>query len=313
MSTTRPLRAVPDHPAVPLAEAIDAYLATLDHPESAGTRRTYGSRLAMAVRHLGPGTDVAAVTGQDLAATLKACWGTRKPATWNLARTVIRSAWAYFGEQGWTGPAVAQALQRRKPRARKNPPVPRRVLDDLLGDYEIPVRERCLWRMLYETGARVSEVLRLNVEDLDIPRRSAEVIRKGGKPALVIWDSGTALLLPRMLGKRTAGPLFVTSDRADPDAALADIDPDGLHGRLSYRQAAEVFQRHTEEYPGGPFRLHQIRHLVGHEAADRGESAFMIQKRLGHGNVRTSAIYVGGVSDEAYRKYRAANDPARRK
>ena len=42
------------------------------------------------------------------------------------------------------------------------------------------LREKTLWRMLYETAARAGEILALNVEDLDLPRKRAVIIGKGG-------------------------------------------------------------------------------------------------------------------------------------
>ena len=53
--------------------------------------------------------------------------------------------------------------------------------------------------MLYETAARASEVLALNVEDLDLEQRRAAIRSKGGDTEFVYWDTGTAHLLPRLL------------------------------------------------------------------------------------------------------------------
>jgi integrase/recombinase XerC/integrase/recombinase XerD len=58
--------------------------------------------------------------------------------------------------------------------------------------------------MLYETAARSAEVLRLDVEDLDLPNRRAKVRRKGGAIDIVIWQAGTARPLPRLLKGRHA-------------------------------------------------------------------------------------------------------------
>jgi integrase len=50
--------------------------------------------------------------------------------------------------------------------------------------------------MLYETAARVSEILALNVEDLDLEQRRAPIRPTGGGIEFVYWDTGTAHLLP---------------------------------------------------------------------------------------------------------------------
>ena len=64
--------------------------------------------------------------------------------------------------------------------------------------------------MLYETAARSAEVLALNVEDLDLPNRCARVRRKGGAIDIIVWQTGTARLLPRLLKGRRSSPVFLT-------------------------------------------------------------------------------------------------------
>ena len=75
--------------------------------------------------------------------------------------------------------------------------------------------------MLYETAARASEILALNVEDLDLEQRRAPIRSKGGDTEFVYWDTGTAHLLSRLLRlpdgtSRASGPLFLASRRPGP-------------------------------------------------------------------------------------------------
>jgi integrase len=51
--------------------------------------------------------------------------------------------------------------------------LPQASIERLLSRRDIPLRGKTLWRMLYETAARASEILALNVEDLDLERRRA--------------------------------------------------------------------------------------------------------------------------------------------
>src|SRR5437899_2505665 len=80
--------------------------------------------------------------------------------------------------------------------------------------YLATLRGRVLGRMLYETAAGSAELLALNVEDLDLPNRRARVRRKGGAVDVIVWQTGTARLLPRLLKGRAAGPVFVTARKA---------------------------------------------------------------------------------------------------
>ena len=102
-----------------------------------------------------------------------------------------------------------------------------RGYDKLLTDDRHGLRERVLWRMLYETAARAEELLSLDVEDLDLEFRRGRVTSKGGAIEYVHWATGTARLLPRLLRGRTSGPVFLAG-RSPPtqtpqhDAGLAD-------------------------------------------------------------------------------------------
>ena len=97
----------------------------------------------------------------------------------------------------------------------------------MLSRREIPLRDKTLWRMLYETAARASEILAINVEDLDLEQRRAPIRSKGGDTQY--WDTGTAHLLPRLLRlpdgtSRTSGPLFLASRRPVPARRPAPRD-----------------------------------------------------------------------------------------
>jgi len=99
--------------------------------------------------------------------------------------------------------------------------------------------------MLYETAARAEEVLGLDVPDLDLPGKRGRVISKGGSTDWVHWQTGAALLLPRMLAGRREGPVFLTARRPARAVAGGDLCPVTGRARLSYRRAEESFELAT--------------------------------------------------------------------
>ena len=111
--------------------------------------------------------------------------------------------------------------------------------------------------------APASEVLGLDVDELDLRNRKARVSRKGGAVDVIVWQTGTARLLPRLLEGRRAGPLFLTERRAQIALPAGDLDPGSGQARLSYRRAAEVFATAT-----GEWTLHQLRHSALTHAAE---------------------------------------------
>ncbi len=125
--------------------------------------------------------------------------------------------------------------------------------------------------MLYETAARSSEVLALDVQDLDLRNRKAKVTRKGSAVDVIVWQTGTARLLPRLLNGRKKGPVFPTGRKARIQLAAADLDPVSGRARLSYRRAEEIFTGYTrplaspaitDPAAAGAWTLHQLRHIV---------------------------------------------------
>jgi hypothetical protein len=65
---------------------------------------------------------------------------------------------------------------------------------------------------------------------------------KGGAIDIIVWQTGTARLLPRLLKGRKTGPVFVTERKARMQLPAADLDEHG-HARLSYQQAEALFTR----------------------------------------------------------------------
>ena len=302
MGTVRQLR---ETDAVRLADAVGAYLATIDHPESKGTHRTYTKVLTALRDRFGADAGVAELAPAVVAEWFTGRWGTAAPSTWNVGRAALRSAAGWWTDQGWiTGDPVAM-IARRKTAPDRDRALSRRQVEQLITDESYSLRERTLWRMLYETAARSAEVLRLNVEDLDMPNRRARVTRKGGAVDVIIWQTGTAILLPRYLKGRRTGPLFVTDPRSTRQLAPADLDEHG-HGRLSYEWAEMTFKHASKGRT-----LHQLRHSALSHDADDGTSTPMLMARSGHTSVRSLAKYAR-VSPEALARHQAERDPARR-
>jgi hypothetical protein len=75
-----------------------------------------------------------------------------------------------------------------------------------------------------ETAARASEILALDIGDLDLRNRRAKVRRKGSAIDVVVWQTSTARLLPRLLTGRSGGPVFCTDRRARLPVAPIDVD-----------------------------------------------------------------------------------------
>ena len=181
---------------VAVAEAADAFLSS-PRVASPNTRRAYAGVIDRLAAELGPHRQLAAVPGDEVAAALRRLWGDRAPATWNRNRAAVVS-WLTWcaSRKRWPAPQLPADAERRKEHADTTRALPRARIERLLSRRDIPLREKTLWRMLYETAARASEILALNVEDLDLEQRRAPVRSKGGDTEFVYWDTGTPTCCP---------------------------------------------------------------------------------------------------------------------
>jgi integrase len=100
---------------------------------------------------------------------------------------------------------------------------------------DIPLRERTLWRLLYDSAARAEEVVGLDVGDLDLANRQAWACTKGGHTRPLHFQTATARLLARLTAGRDSGPVFLTARRAAAHRVMAAADLDPASGRAGCR------------------------------------------------------------------------------
>jgi integrase len=309
-----------------LAAAVTAYLATLDHPETSGTHRVYAGTLRALRAQLGGDLPVAELADPAVAERLTAWftdrWGQKAPATFNRNLDTLRATVGYWVEQDWLARDPTRALRRRARPPDRTRALSRDQIQQLWLLPDLDLRERTFWRMLYETAARASELLALEVDGLDRGNRCARVRRKGGAADVIVWQTGTARLLARLLRGRTGGPVFLTDRRARLELAPGDLGPSG-RARLSYRRAAELFEQATRALanPGvtdaaelarrGGWTLHQLRHSALTHAAEDGANTSTLLTYSGHTSVASLAPYAR-VSAEALARWQARRDPAAR-
>lgn len=285
------------------------YLAHIKVTKSKNTYRAYATAIDAFTDEFGD-QDVTILDPDDIGEWFTAQWGDSSAATWNARKAALGSMAAWWTEQPDMPTVDPFTRIGRKPDPEnRNRALSRDRVQELLSDEKIPLRERTLWTLLYESACRASEALDLNIADLDMRNKRADVTRKGGASDFITWRSGTAFKLSRYLkvdGKaRTKGPVFVTENAAKDDVprshVTGNLDERG-HGRLSYDRARELFSH----YSGGA-TLHQLRHSALTHNAEDGASAPMLMAMSGHTNIRTLGRYAKpGV--EAVSKWQAAHD-----
>ena len=171
-----------------LDAAVGEFLAELVNHNTA---RSYATPLRALVVEFGADTAVAALDREASATRIGVWfarrWGTASPATINARLDALRSAAGWWRDQGWIAGDPFRRIRRQARTPDRTRAVGRDEIEALLTRPKVALRERTLWRLLYETAARTDEVLSLDADDLDLRNRRATVRRKGGAADIIVW------------------------------------------------------------------------------------------------------------------------------
>jgi len=178
------------------------------------------------------------------------------------------------------------------------------LLNAVPGDGPRPQRDRAILEMLYAGGLRISELVGLDVGDVDLYDGLVRVLGKGSKERVVPLGRtareaiGDYLTTGRteLAGRTTRSALFLNA----------------RGGRLT-RQGAWLIVRAAGDRAGLSGRLfpHVLRHSCATHMLDRGADIRVVQELLGHASLSTTQVYTK-VSPERLRAvYEAAHPRAR--
>ena len=175
-------------------------------------------------------------------------------------------------------------------------PISGRLLGAVPGDGPRPQRDRAILETLYGGGLRISELVGLDLGDLDLHGGMARVLGKGSKERVV------------PLGRSARGALqeYLDSGRIDLDRSRNRADRNALFlnargGRLT-RQGAWLIVRAAGDRAGLRGRLypHVLRHSCATHMLDHGADIRVVQELLGHASLSTTQVYTK-VSPERLR------------
>ena len=260
-------------------------------------------------------TDLAAVSALDVEAYVadlrRGVDGTKPLATSSVARALVVARGLHkFG--------VAEGVLPRDVAAEVAPPQQGEQLPDTLSVAEVEslldscagatpvgVRDRALLELLYATGARVSEVLALNVDDASELEHGAGVLTvtgKGNKQRLVPVGSHAQDALQAYLVR--VRPSFATGK----SHALFLNTRGGALSRQStwtaIKQAAERAGVHKDISP------HTLRHSFATHLLEGGADVRTVQELLGHASVTTTQIYTHVTAENLREVWRQAHPRA---
>lgn len=298
------------------SEVIDGFLHHLavERGSAANTLRSYTADLRRYREYLAAQglDDLAAVREGDIGRFVAALREGDPPlAASSAARALaaVRGLHRFAARDGLVPDDVARevvppALPSRLPRTLTIDEVDQ-LLAGCVGDGPVALRDRALLELLYSTGARISEVTGLDVDDLDAAQRTVRLCGKGGKdrvvpvgrPALAAVDAYLVRARPALAARGRGTPALLLNARG---------------ARLS-RQSAWHALRGAADAAGLALEVspHTLRHCFATHLLAGGADVRVVQELLGHASVTTTQIYTHVTVDTLREVYATSHPRAR--
>jgi len=182
-----------------------------------------------------------------------------------------------------------------------------RLLNQPLNSDKNGLRDRSILELLFSTGLRVSELVSLNREQINLRTREFGVIGKGGRSRVVFISKEAALWIDKYIKSRTDQykPLFIR-DLRPKEIALEDEKV-----RLTSRSVQRLVKKYVRQ-ANLPVAAtpHTLRHSMATDLLRSGADLRSVQEILGHKNIATTQIYTH-VTDarlrEIHEKFHSGN------
>jgi integrase/recombinase XerD len=309
-----------ERPVAPaLAAAVAGYLDHLavERGTSRNTLDGYARDLRRYAEHLTDGgvADLAGVTEAHVSAFLAVL---REGGPDHPPLAASSAARALVAVRGLHKFAVREGLVELDPARSVRPPAaPRRLpkalpVDDVVRLLDTPgvdgagsLRDRALLEVLYSTGARISEAVGLDLDDIDTSERTVLLDGKGGKQRLVPIGRPALDALDAYLVR--ARPGLATHGRGTPAVFL-----NMRGGRLSRQSAWQVLKVAAERAGiAASVSPHTLRHSFATHLLEGGADVRVVQELLGHASVTTTQIYTLVTVNTLREVYATAHPRAR--
>ncbi len=307
--------------ADPLATWLDRYLdhLTVERGLSPNTLAAYRRDLRRYVafctaREVRTPGEVEPSTVRSFVASVSAStWGKdeRPYSARSVARasSSVRSFHRFILREGGADRDPASAVTQPKlPRSLPHP-LP---LGEIIRLLESPhprtsagLRDRAILELLYGAGLRISELVGLDVDDIDLEEGSVRVLGKGGKEREV------------PVGKMAREAVGAYLSRSRPEfasrASRAALFLNTRGGRLTRQSCARLLSTHvTAAGIGRRVTLHTLRHSFATHLLEGGADVRVVQELLGHASVATTQIYTLVTKEHLREVYYSSHPRARR-
>lgn len=284
------------------------------------TIETYRTSLTFAVEffalHNGPEADWTALTVDDFRA-----WEAEQmsrgysPSYVKKNMAALRSMYRFLLREGRIKVDPVRLVKNPKQQKRLPAFVREKEMDRLFeyynfGEGYLGARNRMILLLLYHTGIRASELVSIDVPDIDLSGQSLRVTGKGDKQRVIPFGEELRAALDDYLRARAA---FLASPHSPIDTSPAEASELPLFltrrkTRIAYEElrlvVKDALSSVTTQKKRSP---HVLRHSFATAMLANGAQLEAIQQLLGHATVATTAIYTHTTLAELKEQYAAAH------
>lgn len=183
----------------------------------------------------------------------------------------------------------------------------RQLFNSVDTSNEKGLRDRAILEMLFSTGLRVSELTRLNKDQINFKTREFGVIGKGNKVRVVFLSDNAVFWLEKYLDSRLDSykPLFIRYAKG------ASAENGGEKMRLTPRSVERIVEKYVRA-SRIPVKAtpHTMRHSFATDLLSNGADLRSVQEMLGHKNISTTQIYTHVTNPqlkEVHKKFHKGN------
>ena len=205
-----------------------------------------------------------------------------------VARTLVavRGLHKFLVREGMTASDPSTEVTGPRPRR----PLPKALtmpqtealLGAVVGDEPVALRDRALLEILYAAGLRISELVDLDVDDVDLSARTVRCVGKGDKERIVPMG--------RVAQRAVEAWLVRGRPALRPVAPALLVNRRG--GRLTRQGGWKILKKHAEAAGlGDTVSPHTLRHSFATHLLDNGADVRVVQELLGHASVNTTQVY----------------------
>jgi len=228
-----------------------------------------------------------------------------KKITQNYHIIALRGLLSFLTKKGYKVLApdkIELARQEKRQVSFLEPDEIKRLLQAPKGNNLRNLRDKAILETLFSTGLRVSELVSLNRDDVNLDKGEFTVRGKGGKLRLVFLSESAKLAIKNYLEKRIdiCEALFIRVPKK--------MKPDETNLRLTPRTVQRIISKYASKagIVGKRVTPHTMRHSFATEMLAAGADIRSVQEMLGHSSITTTQVYTH-VTDprlkEVYKKY----------